>query len=209
MSRKIAAFDLDGTLLTKNSSFAFCRFLCRKGFFSYLDLTFCSLLYLGHKCSLVNLQRLHQKVFNRLFKGKSFFAFQPFLQEFLQEEVDKLWYQPALDELLGYQGRGVDCIVLSNSPRFIVEAIASRVGVNHVFATEYAFDREGILLNLSRLVDGDQKKNKIEQLGATVSIAYSDSHLDLPFLDSTQIAVAVNPTWQLKKIARKRGWKII
>jgi phosphoserine phosphatase len=43
-------------------------------------------------------------------------------------------------------------------------------------------------------------------LGA--STAYSDSHSDVPFLESVGTAVAVNPDRELRRVAEERGWAV-
>jgi len=206
--RLLAAFDLDGTLLKKNSSFAFCRYLLKERFFSRSDFIFCMYAYMRHCYFGFSLWELHQLVFERFFRGKTIATFQPFLVRFLNTKFDDLLYQPALLRLKSFQKQEMECILLSSSPYFLVHAIAQKIGIEKVFATEYEVDKRGELISITSLMDGMQKEKIVRKMHLK-TIAFSDSHLDLPFLESAYRAVVVNPKRTLKKIAKKRGWEIL
>jgi HAD superfamily hydrolase (TIGR01490 family) len=205
----IAVFDLDGTLLKKNSSFAFCRFLCKQGFISHRDLTFCSYIYLRHCYFGLSLWDLHALTFDRLFRGVSLASLQAFIRAFTAEHLEALWYQPALSRLKSIQQEGADCVILSNSPRFLVAEIAKKINIESVYATEYHINDSAKLTSLASLMDGSKKASLMQQWVKKRTIAFSDSPLDLPFLEAATIKVAVNPKRALKKIAKARGWEIL
>lgn len=205
----LAAFDLDGTLLKKNSSFAFCRFLCEKRFLSKADLFFCAGLYMRHCYFSLPLYELHTRTFNHLFKGKKVSLLLSFVSDFIKENLDSLWYQPALVRLRQLQAQGARCVILSSSPLFLVAPLAEQVGVHEVYATQYKSGSDGILLGLELLMDGAEKAKVLESFHERVTVAFSDSELDLPFLEKATIAVAVNPKSKLKKVARLKKWEIL
>ena len=204
-----AAFDLDGTLLKYNSSYAFCRYLCQKGFFARSELLFCTLIYLRHLYLGLSLWDLHEHVFSRLFRGVEVQRLCTFVDSFLDEKLNTLWYPPALSRLEHLQERGVECMIFSNSPIFLVSSLAKKIGVEKVFATEYHLNEKGELVSIKSLMDGFQKARLLKQNSSQNIIAFSDSHLDLPFLETAYCAVAVNPKRSLKCIAKKRGWEIL
>ena len=205
----IAAFDLDGTLLKNNGSWAFCDFLCERGFLSKRAMLYYAFIYARHRVLGLSLWDLHSLAFERSFKGCTVDSLLPYIDEFLEQRLEELWYPPAVLRLKRMRDRGFECMILSNSPRFFVEHVARKLGVEKVFATEYQVDTEGKFAGLTLLMDGDQKKTEILGLGGQKTVAFSDSHLDLPFLEAAHIAVAVNPQRLLKKVAHKRGWEIL
>lgn len=207
--KSIAAFDLDGTLVKKNSCLAFCFFLCEKGFLSYLDLAHVSQLYLRHCYLGLSLLDLHNLAFQRLFLGRSLDTLRPFVEMFLEQKLDGLWYHPALIRLRHLQKMGFESMILSNSPLFLVKPIAEKMGIDRVFATEYGSDALGKLSGVSSLMDGQKKADTLAQLSGRKIVAFSDSHLDLEFLRAAHVAVAVNPKYRLKKIALKQGWEVL
>jgi len=205
----IAAFDLDGTLLKRNSSFLFCRFLRKKKVLSRLDLLFCTLTYIRHLCFGLSLKDVHQTIFNHLFKGRNVNKLIPYVNIFIKKQLDEQWYQPALVRLRALKKRGARIMVLSNSPRFIVEPIARLIGVEDVLATEYSQTEEGRLIEMTHLMDGTSKGAVLRQILGKKIVAFSDTLHDLPFLESAHIAVAVNPNRSLKRVAKLRGWEIL
>ncbi len=200
-----AAFDLDGTLLSQNSSFSFCRWLCRQGVFSHLDLLYCLSLYSAHLLFGLSLLALHTHVFERLFRGRSVDRLRPYVDPFIQTLC---WYEPALTRLKELREQGAEVHIFSNSPRFLVEPIAASVGVKNVFATDYKIDNAGLMWNIASLVDG-KKKGEMLQAFKNETIAFSDSHHDLPFLQAASRAVAVSPNRRLSKIAAQQKWEIL
>jgi HAD superfamily hydrolase (TIGR01490 family) len=205
----IAAFDLDGTLLNKNSSFAFCHFLYKKGFFSKFQLTYCVYAYTRHLYFGLSLWDLHTLIFQRLFFGKTLDSLAEFAEPFLKETFPNLMYMPAIKRLETFQKEGITCMILSNSPYFLVREIANKLNIEHVFATEYILNGKQQLMSLASLLDGKGKARILNNFSPKKIIAFSDSHLDLPFLQAAQVAVAVNPNRRLKKIALKKGWEIL
>lgn len=206
---RIAVFDLDGTLLKNNSSFAFCIYLYKKGIFSFSD--FCTVLvtYLSHKYCGFSLLWLHAKVFCRLFKDKDFDFFNNQFFTFLDENLNNIVYHPAIKKLEEEKATGSEIWVFSSSPAFIVKEIARRLGIENVYATEYVLDSQKKFRGIVKLIDGMAKALKLNEIENHESIAYSDSILDLPLLEMAQSKVAVKPDRALKKIAKKSGWEII
>ncbi|NGX61810.1 MAG: putative hydrolase [Chlamydiae bacterium] len=207
MTSPIAAFDLDGTLLPFNSSFLFCRFLEKKSFLTKLDLLFCSRIYLKHKLGLCSLKELHTLVFARLFRNQPLSILLDYKKAFFYQTIK--WYAPALQKLRALQQEGYSSVLCSSSPGFLVEGFAKRIGVSEVIATEYEIDKEGRLVEISRLVDGIEKKEALEKRFGGYEVAFSDSHLDLPFLEGACTPYAVRPTFRLRQIAKKRNWEIL
>lgn len=206
---RVAVFDLDGTLLKNNSSFAFCIYLYKKKIFSFSDFMVVASTYLLHKYFRFSLLWLHAKVFCRLFKGKDFDFFNQHFFSFLAENLDKDTYQPALKKLAEEKASGADIWIFSSSPAFIVSEIAKRLGIEKSYATVYLLDDQGKFKGISKLVDGQAKALKLSELENNSSTVYSDSTLDLPLFEKAEKKVAVNPERSLKKIAKKYGWEII
>lgn len=199
----IAVFDLDGTLLSHNSSFAFCCFLRKQGILSFADLLYCLYHYASHRLLHTPLKTLHTRVFARLFRGKSAALLEAHVPAFMRTLK---WYAPAVNRLKTLQADGYDIRIFSSSPHFLVQPIAESIGVMRVVATEYSLDPRGHLVELTRLVDGEQKRQELRALGHH-AIAFSDSEIDLPFLEAAHKAVAVNPTRRLAKVAEAKGWE--
>jgi HAD superfamily phosphoserine phosphatase-like hydrolase len=205
----IAAFDLDGTLLNKNSSLVFCNYLCDKGLIKKRDLYFCFYIYLRHIYGSLPLLDLHGFIFKRLFQQQPSERLNMLVDSFLIEKLKELWYFPALFRLRRLQQKGFKCLILSNSPSFLVRPIAEKIGVDAVYSTEYKSDEMGRLTGIDLVMDGAKKAEIIAGIPSEKTMAFSDSHFDLSFLQTAHVAVAVNPKYRLKKIAIREGWEIL
>ncbi len=119
--------------------------------------------------------------------------------------------------LLGrHREAGHTLAIITATNRFITEPIAAELEVSHLLATEPEYDgarftgrvlgtpcfREGELLHLREWLYH-------ENFSPIETWYYSDSHNDLPLLESVDHPVAVNPDMRLSKISRKRGWPIM
>lgn len=200
----LTAFDLDGTLLTGNSSFLFCRYLYRRKVITRRQLLFCARLYLQHLFLGLSLATLHQRIFRALFQGKYVAALMPYVSPFIETHLNDLLYPPALARLRASS----DVAILSNAPTFLVAPIAQKLGVSRYLGTEYNVDDQGRLAEIKALVDGKVKADYLAKWqGETV--AYSDSRHDLPFLSAATRAIAVRPDRALRRAAVKNCWEIL
>ena len=208
-------FDLDHTLLSANSSFRFGLFLYRKNFFPFWTLLACLTDYARHKWLGMSLQNLHTRTFSRLFKGRTHLEISSHADQFLNENLSSLLFQPVFKRLKEAQSQEQPVLILSSSPDFLVREIAKRLEVNQWKGTPYLLDPEGRFCAISTVIDGVYKALYVKNLSVQLSLplsamtAYSDSALDLPLLTLVGRPIAVNPDSRLKKHCQKRGWEIL
>ncbi len=212
---KLAVFDLDKTLLTSNSSYAFCKHLYKHRIISLYQLL-CSVSYkIRHELSLLSIEELHHKVFNKILVGRSLATLKKHATLFLEAYLFSSLYLPTLKELFKAQERGDYTVILSNSPDFLVEPVAHFFQVDEWGATKYAVDKDGRLCKIAKLMEGRNKAAYLSELALRFQLskeditAYSDSYHDLPFLLEAGCPVVVNPDRKLLKVARLRKWSVI
>jgi HAD superfamily phosphoserine phosphatase-like hydrolase len=210
----VSLFDLDRTLVTENSSYLFGSFLYRRRILSSAKALYCMGCYSLHAKGLLSLSKLHNKIFASLFQGKTIEPFYQAVHDFLEEDFARFFYQPALRRVKEAQDRGHYTAILSSSPSFLVERIARLCQVDEWMATSYA-SSHGIFSEVPFVFDGKQKSCFAARLVDRLNLskenmtAYSDSYLDMPFLESAGTAVGVNPDRRLKKICLQRDWEIL
>ncbi|MCE2983770.1 MAG: HAD-IB family phosphatase [Parachlamydia sp.] len=214
-TRNLCIFDLDHTLLKVNCSYRFGAYLYKKTKFSLFTLIACLSYYIRHKYFTLSMGELHYKIFNRLFKGACSETICNHANAFLDNELSRLYNPLVQIRLLEAQQRGDDVAILSSSPDFLVRLIADRLRIKHWKATVYAVDDQGVFSHVSDIVDGHKKVECVRHLvneldcDPEFTVAYSDSHLDIPLLAHAARAVGVNPDDKLKQVCLDMGWEIL
>lgn len=163
----------------------------------------------------LSLTELHQKVFEKFLKGAPLQLVQDEVTAFLKKDFYRFLYLPTFNRLRRAQHEGHYTVILSNGPSFVVGPIAEYLGVNEWYSSNYSVDEKGNFSAVDSILLGEGKATYMEQLthrlktSAAKVTAYSDSDLDLPFLESAGIPVAVNPNSKLLKVSKEHSWEII
>ncbi len=212
----LALFDLDNTLLNGDSDYLWGRFLVEHGI-------------LDREHHEVENQRFYDQYLDGSLDIHEFLRFQlaplkanprarlnEWRRIYLQEKIEPILL-PKADQLLDkHRQAGDEVLIITATNSFITAPIAERYGVTHLLATE------------PETVDGEYTGNvtgtpcfqsgKVERLrewlsahdqGLDGSWFYSDSHNDLPLLETVEHPVAVDPDDKLRAHAQSRGWPII
>lgn len=212
---RLSVFDLDHTLVRGNSSYQFCRYLIKRKVLPLSSLLYSAACYVRHHFYGMSLFELHQNIFNKFLIGKSLESIEKHVEAFVEQCLSQSLYMPAVTCLRLAQHLGHYTVILSNSPSFLVSAIAKFLGVNDWRATEYVIDSEQRLTGISSVMQGEEKASFVKQLSRKIGIkkndvtAYSDSFLDLPLLLSAGNAVAVNPDKKLLQVSMQKQWNVI
>ncbi len=211
----VDAFDLDHTLISGNASFSFGKYLFRKKVLGALTFFSLILFYLRFRFFRMPVQDLHHKSFKLLLQGRLSHQVCGMVESFLDEYLDRMIYQPALDRLRLAQSRDHVTAIYSSSPDFLVAPIAKRLGVRHWQGTKYSINSQGCFESIEQVLDGPDKATLLSALvqnlgvGLDATTVYSDSSMDLPFLRAGGRAIAVNPDKRLLAASIQEGWEVI
>jgi len=216
---ELALFDLDYTLLSGDSDYAWAQFLIERGVLDRAE----------HETKNDRFFRDYQE--GRLDIG-AFLEFQlaPLARhsraqldewhaEYMRTRVLPMIRPKGLELVRHHLGRGDLCAIVTSTNAFITAPIAREFGVEHLLATELEL-RDG---RFTGKVSGipSYREGKVlrvtEWLGARgetlasfpESWFYSDSRNDLPLLECVTRPVAVDPDETLRAAARARDWRII
>lgn len=221
MTTRLALFDLDNTLLAGDSDHAWGEYLIERKLVSaeqhaaandqfyrqyqngslnirdYVQFTMAPVL----KFSQLELARMHQ--------------------EFIQRYVSPMVLPAAVKLVNTHLNAGDYCIIITATNAFVTRPIAAMFGVDKLIATDLAMTdghytgeilgtpcfQAGKVDKLNQWLLTSEAKNQ----GLTLenSVFYSDSINDLPLLNLTGEAVAVDPDDNLRLEAEKRKWKCL
>lgn len=212
---KLFIFDLDHTLIRGNCSFYFGVYLFQQNVLSFGRMLRLSSLYMLFKMGFVSMKKLHEATFNQFFCGLSASTVDFHASQFLSKKLNELIYRPAFSMLQDAKEKGYYTAILSSSPDFLVEKIASILGVDTWDSTIYQKNKLNHFSHIAKLMEGKQKAQILLQLIQDLHIskedvtAYTDSYLDLPFLQAAGHPIGVNPDRRLKALCRRSQWPMI
>ena len=214
MSRVLAIFDVDGTLVPRpGMEMRFARFLLARGVLNVPRL-------LGYVARLpVRLWRdgrLALKTNKAYLAGLESHRLVVLADHFIDQAGPRLWYQPALARLWTHQQRGDSVLLLTGTPDFLADALARRLGADGYEASVLA-RRNGRVTAAPPLQHpfGAKKLAAAERVavsrGADLSTAwaYGDAWADRFLLAAVGHAVAVRPGRHLRQLAAQSGWEIL
>jgi len=174
---------------------------------------------IGYRLGLMERKALKQRM-HALMLGKAVpRATVERLAASFSEQVMRANVHPAMLDLIARErAEGRIVILATAAHRFYAAAIARRLGIDRVVATESVW-RNGML---SPTVLGENcygadkaialhrhlRATRLDRTAITLR-CYSDDASDLPCFEASDEAVAVNPSKKLARTSAARGWPVI
>ncbi len=212
-----AFFDLDKTVIARASMVAFGKPLYRAGLLSrwlLLRALYGQLVYLYLGADEARMAKMREAAL-RVTAGWSRDHIRSLVRETLEEVIEPIIYEEALDLIRFHQGEGRKVFIVSASPEEIVDPLAEYLGVDDVIATRPKVDEHG---RYSGGVDfysygptkvvAMQEAAERDGIDLAASYAYSDSITDEPMLSAVGHPIVVNPDRALARVAAERGWEV-
>lgn len=210
----IALFDLDKTLIRKDTASLFIRYEYDTGMTSksrVAQVMYWNMLY---TMGLMNLEAVAEKVL-RWYKGRSDQALKDQTAKWFKERVVSHISDPARAAVARHRQAGDVIAICSGATNYACDLAAQELGIQHVICSELEV-ADGVLNGkairplcygtgkLSRAQSFvDRNNGRLDQ-----ATFYSDSITDLPLLEAVGTPVAVNPDPRLKRVAERRRWRI-
>lgn len=217
---RLALFDLDGTLIEKDSDHAFGEYLVARGWadaeaFRSANDRF----YQQYLAGALDIDA-YIDFATGPWRDRSTADQQAVIDGFMREVMRPVIRPDARALVRRHLDAGDRVAIVTATNEFITRPIASEFGVDTLIATELARDAGGRVTGRIRGVPSfrDGKVARVQQwlagLGqrlddTTDSVFYSDSTNDLALLQAVSQPVATNPSPALEAIARERGWRIL
>jgi fatty acyl-CoA reductase len=216
--RRAAFYDLDGTLVDLNLVHAAIFSLANVGEWSgrvsYL---------LGFAARIPRLYIAEQRdrrtlntVLFEAFKGVSRDRLFSLGEEYCERILIGHLYPRAVELIEANRAQGIEPVLVTGSPDFIVAPLARHLGIGDFAANRFVFSRGRATGRLAEpVMAGDEKAEWCEDYAAAREIdladcwGYADSHYDSAFLAALGHPVAVNPDRRLRAAALSRQWPVI
>lgn len=212
-----AFFDLDKTILAKSSSFAFARPFYREGLIGRSDVVRSAYAQFVFHASGADHDQMEtmREYMSQLVAGWDVERVQQIVAETLDDIVDPMVYEEAVELIESHRLAGLDIVIISSSGTDVVEPIGARLGADLAIGTQVAIEDGRYTGEIVFYAYGEGKAEAMRTLATERGynleecFAYSDSQTDLPMLDAVGHPVAVNPDSALRQIALERNWPIV
>ena len=216
----LALFDLDGTLIPKDSDHAFGEFVITLGWADAADFRrrndgFCE-DYLAGRLDI----DAYVDFATSPWRGRSDAELQRATERFLEIVVKPMLHPRALALVQRHQQAGDAVAVVTATNDFVTRPIARLFGVDELIATNLERDAHarvtGRIAGVPSFREGKITRVQawLAARGQTLddfdhSYFYSDSTNDLPLLQRVSKPVATNPGPELERVALERGWPVL
>jgi HAD superfamily hydrolase (TIGR01490 family) len=216
-NKKIAVLDIDGTIFRKNLAFELINELAwLKVFKKDVRNKLMSLYtkWLDHKGTYEEYRKALVVLYSENIKGCSKDQIKKASQEVIPFYKDRSYiFTNNLIKKLRKEKYHI--IAVSGSPLEIVEEYNKYLKFDAVFGSVYETDKNGVYTGKAifepTIHKGHVVKQYVTEKGLTLKGSYGigDTESDAKFLEIVDNPIAFNPNLNLKKIAEKKGWKIV
>jgi HAD superfamily hydrolase (TIGR01490 family) len=215
---RAAFYDLDGTLVDLNlvhiALYVFANLAEWSNRLGYLAsfAVKAPQLYLAEQ----NDRRVLNVVLFESFKGVSRDRLAELGEEYCERVLMDHLYPQGLDLIDANRRAGLDPVLVTGSPDFVIAPLARRLGIDNWVANRMAFNRGRATGRLiPPIIAGEEKADWCERYASEHNLdladcwGYADSIHDLAFLAALGHPVAVNPDRKLRATAVTRHWPVM
>lgn len=210
-----AFFDIDGTLIARNSAPLYMRHLRRTGQARRRDVAWTLYYLLRYKFGLLDIDGTIGESM-RFVLGKDERAVREDAAGWYARDVRRLLY-PQMRALVDAHRRlGHVPVLATSATRYLAEPIAADLGIEHYLVTQLVV-RDGAFTGeaIRPVCYGDGKVHWARRLAEREgfplgeSYFYTDSITDLPLLEAVGHPRIVNPDPPLRRLAQRKGWPVL
>lgn len=218
--RRLALFDLDGTLLPGDSDHAFGEFLVASGIADGAEFRRRNdAFYADYQAGRLDIAAYIDFI-TADWRDRPATEVAALSASYLERIIRPMLRASALALVESHRAQGDLLAIVTATNDFITRPIATLFGVEALIATELVRDGGGRVTGAIRGVPSF-REGKVARVEAWLaaqglrlgdferSVFYSDSTNDLPLLEHVSHPVATNPGPALARVARERGWPVL
>ncbi len=210
---RAAFFDMDKTLVRKNTGELYARWRFRRGESGVGDIARVTWWSLQYTLGLVDAAAVSRYA-ARTLAGREEEAFADECKEWYQAMVREHLTSHARAEVAKRRDDGLVPVVLTGSSPYAAGPLAEELGIEHVISSRLSISEGRFTGDVETLCYGAGKVAHAVEWAAShdvdllTSAFYTDSISDLPMLERVGEPRVINPDPRLHAIAKRRGWPI-
>jgi HAD superfamily hydrolase (TIGR01490 family) len=207
---------MDRTLLSVDSATLYVKYQRQKGEATFRDAARVAWWMLQYTFGVIDAERVAERAMEEWFKGRQETWLRDTCEEWFAESVVHHVQDAGRRAVERHRENGDLVAIVTGATPYAALPLARELGIDHVIATELEVSGDGAFTGrvAPPINYGVGKVTRVERLAKIhgfspeESTFYSDSITDLPLLERVGTPVAVNPDARLRRIAKKRGWRI-
>ncbi len=212
---RAALFDLDRTLVRKDTATLYVKWQRDVGLATTRDLVRTMWWVAQYTFGVLDTPAIAKRAIATL-EGKP--------EQQMIDECERWYVSHVLPHVSGEGRRAVErharsgdlVAIVTGATPYVARPLARTLGIPHVVTSELEVDASGVFTGRGKdpLCFGEGKVTRAERLAEThgfelaKAVFYTDSLTDLPLLERVAEPVCVNPDPRLRRLAKKRGWRI-
>jgi HAD superfamily hydrolase (TIGR01490 family) len=213
--RRAALFDMDRTLVRKETASLYVRYQRDRGEASLRDAVQVFWWMLQYTAGVIDATGVAARAslrFSGMPEAELVERCARWFPRYVEEHVCAL----GREAVRRHKERGDLVAIATGASPYAARPLAERLGIEHVVSSELEVGADGCFTGnlIQPLCYGQGKVERTRRLANALDFElreatfYSDSFTDLPLLEAVGEPVAVNPDPRLRRVARRRGWRI-
>ena len=213
---RVAFFDLDKTLISRNSATLWIRFELAAGRVTRWQALHALTYVVRYSLGSVDME-------DAIRRSVASIAGQPEAElreralRFYDALVRPLYRPGAAAAIAAHRAAGDRLVLLTSSSNYVSELVCRDLGLDDYLCNRFEVDANGCYTGrpIEPLCFGSGKVElaarhaERSQLSLADAVFYTDSISDLPMLEAVGRPVAVHPDPRLRRAAKQRGWEIV
>jgi HAD superfamily hydrolase (TIGR01490 family) len=213
--RRAALFDMDRTLVRKETASLYVRFRIDSGEASWSDMVRTMVWVAQYTLGVLDHERVARIVVAEI-AGMPETVMAARCDDWFTRYVEKHITDGGREAVRRHREAGDLCAIVTGASPYTSRPLAQRLGIDHVVSTVFEVDDRGRFTGRPEmpLCLGAGKLARAERLAESQgfrledAVFYTDSISDLPLMERVGEPVAVNPDPRLARLAERRGWRI-
>lgn len=216
--KKVAIFDIDGTIFRSSLLIELVEALIAQGVFPKKSRTIYEQSYqrwLSREGSYDDYIEDVILTFMKYLKGVEYKDFKRVGLEVVELNKGKM-YRYTRDLVKKLKRKGYFMLAISQSPKGLLDAFCKRLGFNKIYGRFYELGSTGkftgevvdlhLIANKGNIVRRVLEKEKLTLKG---SVGVGDTEGDIPMLELVENPICFNPNAKLYRLAKMNGWKVV
>jgi HAD superfamily hydrolase (TIGR01490 family) len=213
--RRAALFDMDRTLVRRETASLYVRFRIDSGEATWADMLRTTVWVAQYTLGVLDAERVARIVAGEL-RGMPETVMAARCDDWFSRYVERHITDGGRVAVRRHREAGDLCAIVTGTSPYASWPLARRLGIEHVVSTVFEIDAERRFTGRAEqpLCLGAGKVKRAERLARERgfrledAVFYTDSISDLPLLERVAEPVAVNPDPRLKRVAERRGWRV-